>query len=283
MIKIGRTSAPGTNSTKDTNPIQRNMAKQTKIPATSNTSPTTGIVNTTATYSITSSITQKISDKSSISVKTKYFTKHKEEMEKKGLIKVEIKGWKKGQKKLGRTQLLSITPKGIKWLVISFNSAIEEILGALPQTLDQLTHITDVKKSFRKNLSRISGEDFELAKNDAKTMFEPFWELFRNMIILQLWLQPNYHPLAGVAPWMQLLESEPPTPELSLEEAKHIVESNYFLFGPNMEGYIPLPSDVDMKIGYAQAAWNFVESLSKHKGDPLPPPPLKRSEQKSSS
>jgi len=73
MIKIGRTSAPGTNSTKDTNPIQRNMAKQTKIPTTSNKSPTTGIVNTTATYSITSSITQKISDKSSISVKTKYW------------------------------------------------------------------------------------------------------------------------------------------------------------------------------------------------------------------
>ena len=46
MMKIGRTSAPGTNSTKDTNPIQRNMAKQTKIPTTSNTSPTTGIVNT---------------------------------------------------------------------------------------------------------------------------------------------------------------------------------------------------------------------------------------------
>ena len=183
----------------------------------------------------------------------KHFASHKEEMEKKGLIKVEIIGWKKGQEKLGRAQLLSITPKGIKWLVNSFNSGLEEILGALPQTLNQLTHSTDVKKSFRKNLSRISREDFELEKNDAKTMFKPFWELYRNMIILQLWLQPNYHALAGVAPWMQLLESEPPTHELSLEEAKHIVESNYFFFGRNMAGYIPippLPPDHKMTVKY---------------------------------
>ena len=209
----------------------------------------------------------------------KHFAIDKKEMEKKGLIKVEIKGWKKGQKKLGRTQLLSITPKGFKWLVNSFNSTLEEILGVLPQTLNQLTHISDVKKSFRENLSEISKEDFELAKNESRIMFEPLWELFRNMVILQLWLQPNYHRLAGVAPWMQLSKSEPPTPELSIEEAKHIVKSNYFLFRPNMEGYLPippLPSGHKMTAAYAQSAWKFADYLSEHKGGLLPPKPLKR-------
>lgn len=66
-------SAPGNNSVKDTNPIQRNMKIQNKIPTTSNTSPISGIVNTAAAYSITSSIMQITSDKSSISVKTIYW------------------------------------------------------------------------------------------------------------------------------------------------------------------------------------------------------------------
>ena len=214
-----------------------------------------------------------------------HFAIYKKEMEKNGLIAVEIKGWKSGRQKRGRTQLLSITPKGINWLVNSFNSALEEILGALPQTLKQLTHSTEVKDSFRKNLSEISREDFELAKNETKTMFEPFRELFRSILILQLWLQPNYDHIAGVVPWMQLLESKPVTPELSLEEAKRIVEENYFLFGLNMEGYVPfppLPPDYPMTMAYAQGAWKFVKSL-KSKNGPLPPPPLKRAKEKSSS
>lgn len=197
-------------------------------------------------------------------------------MVKKSLIKVEIKGWKKGQKKRGRSQLLSVTPEGVKWLVNNFNSALQEILSALSSTLNQLSHSTEVKDSFRKRLSGISRrEDFELAKSDAKVIFKPFTDLLRNIVVLQLWLQPNYHPLAGVAPWMQLLKGEPPAPELSIEEAEHIVEENYFLFGPNMGGYIPLPSDVDMEMSYAQGAWKFVESL-KSKDGPLPPGPLKR-------
>ena len=73
IIKIGRTSAPGTNSTNDAIPIQRKMAMQIKIPTISNISPTTGIVNTTAAYSMISNITHNTSEKSSISVKTKYW------------------------------------------------------------------------------------------------------------------------------------------------------------------------------------------------------------------
>jgi hypothetical protein len=72
IIKIGRTSAPGNNSIKDANPIQRNMNKQNMIPIISNISPINGIVNTAAAYSITSKNTQITSVTSSISVKTKY-------------------------------------------------------------------------------------------------------------------------------------------------------------------------------------------------------------------
>ena len=71
-INIGRISAPGNNSVKDTNPIQLNMKMQAKIPIISNTSPISGIVNTAAPYSIISRNTHITSEKSSISVKTKY-------------------------------------------------------------------------------------------------------------------------------------------------------------------------------------------------------------------
>lgn len=65
-------SAPGSNSAKETKPIQRNMNIQTIIPIISNTSPIRGNVSTAAAYSVTSNITQKIRERSSISVKTKY-------------------------------------------------------------------------------------------------------------------------------------------------------------------------------------------------------------------
>ena len=65
-------SAPGSNSVKETKPIQRKMNIQTKIPIISNASPIRGNVNTAAAYSVTSNITQKIRERSSISVKTKY-------------------------------------------------------------------------------------------------------------------------------------------------------------------------------------------------------------------
>ena len=72
IMKIGRMSAPGSNSAKDTKSIQRNMNIQPKIPIMSNTSPVRGNVSTPAAYSVTSNITQKIRERSSISVKTKY-------------------------------------------------------------------------------------------------------------------------------------------------------------------------------------------------------------------
>ena len=199
-------------------------------------------------------------------------------MEKKGLIHVEIKGWKKGQEKLGRTQLLSITPKGEKWLFDCLTSSLRKILKPLSKTLIHLTHETDVKDSFRRDLAGISREDFDLAKNDVKQLFEPFTELFREIMILQLWLQPNYNLLTGIHPWMQLLERPKSVPEVSFEQAKQLVNSNYFLFGPNMDGFIPVPplaDDEKITMVYYQKAWKFVEQLSKHKGGLLPPPPLK--------
>ena len=161
--------------------------------------------------------------KTATQIHPKHLARYKEGMEKEGLIKVEIRGWKKGLKKRGRAQFLSITPQGVKWLFFYLNSSLKKILEPLSQTLNQLTTETDVKDSFRKDLLGISRENFDLAKNDVTIMFDPFRELFRNTMTLQLWLSPNYHPLAGVVPWMQLLKSKPPTPELSMEEAKYIV------------------------------------------------------------
>jgi hypothetical protein len=72
MMKIGRISAPGTSSNKDTIPIQRNITRQAIIPTTSSTSPTTGKSKTAATYSLMSSTIQSISENNSTSLKTKY-------------------------------------------------------------------------------------------------------------------------------------------------------------------------------------------------------------------
>ena len=73
MMKIGNTSAPGTSSTKENNPIQRKIKMQNSIPTTSNKSPANGIIKTAAAYSITSNIMQNTSEMNSISVKTKYW------------------------------------------------------------------------------------------------------------------------------------------------------------------------------------------------------------------
>jgi hypothetical protein len=72
MMKIGRMSAPGTSSNKDTSPIQRNITKQAIIPTTSSTSPTTGKSKTAATYSLMSNTKQSMSENNSTSLKTKY-------------------------------------------------------------------------------------------------------------------------------------------------------------------------------------------------------------------
>jgi hypothetical protein len=209
-----------------------------------------------------------------------HLARHKERMEKEGLIKVEIRGWKEGMEKAGRAQFLSITEKGVMWYYNCLKSSLKKILEPLSQTLIGLTHETVVKDSFRKDLSAIAREDFDFSKNDVKNMFEPLVELFKNIMILQLWLQPNYHILAGVNPWMQLLQTKSPTPKLTLEDARRIVENNYFLFGPNMEGFVPVPSlpdDEKITMVYYQKTWKFVKQLSKHKGSPLPPQPLKSS------
>ena len=179
--------------------------------------------------------------------------------------------------RVGRRGKYFLTSEGEKWLINNFNSALQEILSALSQNLNQLTHDAEVKHTFRKGLTRISREDFESAKSDARVIFKPFTDLLRSIVVLQLWLQPNYHHLAGVTPWMQLLTSKPPTSELSIEEAEHIVEGNYFLFGPNMAGFIPippLPTDEKITVSYLQNAWKFVESL-KPKDGPLHPLPFK--------
>jgi hypothetical protein len=72
MMKIGRMSAPGTSSNKDTIPIQRNITRQAIIPTTSNMSPTTGKSKTAATYSLMSNTIQSTSENNSTSLKTKY-------------------------------------------------------------------------------------------------------------------------------------------------------------------------------------------------------------------
>ncbi len=72
IIKIGKISNPGTSSSKDMNPIKRNMAKQVTNPTTSRKSPINGSNKTAAMYSLTSRITQIINERSSVSVKTTY-------------------------------------------------------------------------------------------------------------------------------------------------------------------------------------------------------------------
>ena len=72
MMKIGRMSAPGTSSNKDTTPTQRNMTRQAKIPTRSSKSPTTGMSKIATKYSLMSNVIQTMSEINSFSVKTKY-------------------------------------------------------------------------------------------------------------------------------------------------------------------------------------------------------------------
>lgn len=72
MMNIGRMSAPGTSSNRDTSPIQRKITRQAIIPATSNISPTTGMIKTAVIYSLMSNTTQSMSENNSTSLKTKY-------------------------------------------------------------------------------------------------------------------------------------------------------------------------------------------------------------------
>lgn len=199
------------------------------------------------------------------------FHELKEKMAKKGLIKAKTKNWKIGQKKRGRAQTLLVTAEGINWLANNFNSAIQDLLSDLSQAVSKLLHNTNAKESFRKRLSEIAkGEDFELAKQNATDFFKPFKDLLKNIVVLQLWLQFNNNAISGVVPWMQLLRREPPESELTREEAEYIVENNYFLFGPDMKGYLPLPHGAQMEVAYAQKTWNWVDSL-KPKDRPLEP------------
>jgi len=75
MIKMGRMSAPGTNSNKDMIPTQRNIARQAIIPTMSRISPTMVTSRTTTTYSLTSNNTHIMRKINSSSVKTKYLGK----------------------------------------------------------------------------------------------------------------------------------------------------------------------------------------------------------------
>ena len=72
MRKIGRISAPGTSSNKDTIPIQRNIKRQATIPATSSKSPIPGTAKTATIYSLTSRTRQRMSESNSTLLKTKY-------------------------------------------------------------------------------------------------------------------------------------------------------------------------------------------------------------------
>ena len=75
MMKIGKMSAPGTSSKKDTIPTQRNITRQAIIPTTSSISPTTGMSKMATTYSLMSNNIQTMSEINSFSVKMKYFGK----------------------------------------------------------------------------------------------------------------------------------------------------------------------------------------------------------------
>lgn len=72
MMKIGRMSAPGTSSNKDTIPTQRNITKQAIIPTTSRKSPTTGRSKIATIYSLTSNTMQITRKSNSYSVRIKY-------------------------------------------------------------------------------------------------------------------------------------------------------------------------------------------------------------------
>jgi len=68
---MGKMSAPGMSSSKDTNPTQRNMARQAMIPIMSRRSPTLGNRRTVTMYSLMSKTMQIMRKSNSSSVKTK--------------------------------------------------------------------------------------------------------------------------------------------------------------------------------------------------------------------
>ena len=72
MMKIGSTSAPGTNSSKDIIPTNLNMSKQAMVPKMSSRSPTTGMIKIVTTYSLMSNNMQTMSESNSSSVNKKY-------------------------------------------------------------------------------------------------------------------------------------------------------------------------------------------------------------------
>ena len=72
IMKIGRTSAPGTSSNKLTTPIQRNIRRQATIPTISNISPITGIIKTAAMYSLISNSRHSMRENNSTPLKMKY-------------------------------------------------------------------------------------------------------------------------------------------------------------------------------------------------------------------
>ena len=72
-MKIGKMSAPGTNSNKDTIPTQRNMTRQARIPTISSKSPTAGNSKIATKYLLMSNVMHTMSEINSFSVITKYF------------------------------------------------------------------------------------------------------------------------------------------------------------------------------------------------------------------
>jgi len=71
-MKMGRMSAPGTSSNRDTTPTQRNMTKQATIPTMSRKSPTTGRSKSVTIYSLMSNTMQTTRENNSFWVRTKY-------------------------------------------------------------------------------------------------------------------------------------------------------------------------------------------------------------------
>jgi len=72
IMKIGRTSAPGTSSNKLITPIQRKIKRQATIPTISSISPITGIIKLAAMYSLISNSRHSMRENNSTPLKIKY-------------------------------------------------------------------------------------------------------------------------------------------------------------------------------------------------------------------
>ena len=72
IMKIGRTSAPGTSSNKLIIPIQRKIKRQATIPTISSISPITGIIKLAAMYSLMSNSRHNMRENNSTPLKMKY-------------------------------------------------------------------------------------------------------------------------------------------------------------------------------------------------------------------